>query len=141
MLKIDLTDLLREVGSEAEVTEEEKVNYPEDNLILTKPVKIKAHLVNTGVSVLLSGEAETEVELTCSRCLERYHQPLSFKIKEEHSSAPPMAKKAKEVELKEKDFVFGIEEDNTLDLSEIIRQNLLLVLPIKPLCKPDCKSK
>ena len=28
--------------------------------------------------------------------------------------------------------------DNTLDLGEIIRQHIVLHLPLKPLCRPDC---
>lgn len=137
-MKIDLTELLRRVGNTAEIEEEEKVSYPEDGLILSQAVGIKAYLLNTGTSVLLKGEAKTEATLTCARCLKEYKEPLAVKIEEEYSKKPPLPKRAKEVGLKEEDFVYTIGKDNTLDLSETIRQNLLLALPIKPLCKPDC---
>ena len=39
----------------------------------------------------------------------------------------------------EDDLVFPIESDNTVDLGEAIRQNMLLSIPMKPLCKADCK--
>lgn len=137
IVKIDLTELLRKVGNTAEIEEAEKTSYPEDNLVLSQPVEIKAQLLNTGSSVLLKGKVKTEAVLTCSRCLKEYRQPLSVKIEEEYSKTPPLPKKAKEVELKAEDFVYSIEKDNTLDLSEAIRQNLLLALPIKPLCEED----
>ncbi|MBI5078545.1 hypothetical protein HZB08_00795, partial [Candidatus Saganbacteria bacterium] len=58
---------------------------------------------------------------------------------EEYAKTLPEAKvkKGKEIELKEADFVYSIEKDNSLDLDEIVRQNLLLALPIKPLCRQE----
>ena len=138
-MEIDLTGLLKAVGNELDIEEQESASYPEDNLILTQPVKIKAHLISTGLSVLLKGVIESEVQVECSRCLKGFKMPLSVKIEEEYSKSNPVPKgDKKEVELKEKDFVFTIGQDNILDLAETIRQNLLLALPIKLLCRPDC---
>lgn len=140
-MKIDLTDLLREVGREADIEKEEGVSYPEDGLPLTRPIKIKIHLVNTGPSVLLEGTAETEVEVECSRCGKKFRLPLTANISEEYSKNIPRKPVKKGIELKEEDFVYPIEKDNTLDLGETIRQNLLLVLPIMPLCKQACEGE
>jgi uncharacterized protein len=139
-VKIDLTELLQKVGNEAEVEQEDKVSFPDDDLNLTKPVKIKAHLVNTGTSVLMRGKAETEAELECSRCLKKFKFPLSIELEEEFTKNPFVPKKSKEIELKPEDFVSPIEKDSTIDLTELIRQDLLLALPIKTLCSPDCKG-
>ncbi len=139
-MKIDLTELLQKVGNEADLEETEKISFPEDNLALVQPVKAELHLVNTGVSVLVKGKIETEAELECSRCLKTFKLPLSVKIEEEFSRRIPEHKKGGEIELKEEDFVYPIGKDNSIDLTEVIRQNLLLALPIKTLCKPDCKG-
>jgi uncharacterized protein len=139
---LDLTELLRKAGNEVDVVEEEKLNFPEDNLILTEPVKINIHLTNTGTMVLLKGSFETKVELECARCLKKFIAPLRTEVEEEYAKIPPQPRipKEKEVELKEEDFVYPIGEDNILDLEEIIRQNLILALPIKPLCQENCKG-
>jgi uncharacterized protein len=139
-VKIDLTELLRKVGSEADVEQTEKVSFPEDNLNLTEPVKIKIHLINTGTSVLMSGVAQTEAELECSRCLKIFKLPLSVKIEEEFTKEPFAPKSGKEIELREEDFTSPIEKDNTIDLTELIRQGLLLAMPIKTVCSTDCKG-
>jgi len=139
-VKIDLTELLQKVGDEADVEQEEKVSFPEDNLNLTKPVKINVHLIDTGSSVLMNGTAETEVELECSRCLKKFQYPLAIKLNEEFTRDPFVPKSTKEIELKEEDFAYPIEKDNTIDLTELIRQDLSLALPIKTLCTPDCKG-
>lgn len=138
-MKIDLTELLRRVGNDADFEQEVTVSFPEDGLSLTKPVKVTARLINTGELVLLRGKFETEVVLECSRCGQKFLAPLSCRINEEYSKELPVtgSKGKRETELKEEDFVYSFGQDNLLDLDEIIRQNLLLALPIKPLCDKE----
>lgn len=141
-MKIDLTELLRKIGEEADLTLEEKASYPEDGLSLTQPVKINLHLINTGPSVLLTGSVKTEAELECARCLKKFRQPLKFTISEEYSRVRPQIKPGtgkKELELTDQDFVYPIEKDSTIDIGETIRQNLCLAMPIKPLCRANCQ--
>jgi len=137
---IDLTDLLRVVGNEADIEQAEEIGLAEDGLVLASPVKVDLHLVNTGYSVLLKGTFEAVVELDCSRCLKKMRQELRVPVSEEYGRPSPMPK-AKITELKEEDFVYPLGEDNLLDLTELIRENLLLALPIKPLCQEACKGE
>lgn len=141
-MKIDLTEVLRKVGNESHLHLENTMSFPDDGLVLTRPVQVDIDLVNTGDSVLLQGSLSTEAELVCSRCSQNYQKSLAVKLKEEYvKDNLPLSGNAKNkgVELKEEDFVYPIEKDNTIDLTEIIRQNLLLTLPIKNLCGEECK--
>ena len=142
-MKLDLSELLREVGKTADIKESEVVSYPEDNLILTQPVEMKLHLLNAGETVLMDGSVKTEVELECGRCLNKFPAPLVVSIDEEFNKTIPQpeGKRKKERELHAEDFVSSIESDDTLDISEIVRQNLLLALPIKPLCSENCPGQ
>lgn len=137
-MKIDLTELLQKVGNEADVEQSQEVTFPDDGLNLTKPARIRLHLVNTGDLVLINGQIETEAELECSRCLKTYMIPMAVNINEEFSRQPPEFKNGGGIELREKDFVYPIEKDNTIDLTDVLRQNLLLAIPMKTLCSPDC---
>ena len=139
-MKIDLTELLRKVGNEADVEVTEKMSFPEDGLTLTKPVNINLHLVNTGASVVLDGGAETEAELDCSRCLKKFQLPLKVEFSEEFARNPYLPRHGGETELKEEDFVSAIEKNNSIDLTDLVRQELLLSLPIKTLCRENCKD-
>jgi len=136
-MRIDLTELLLDVGNVADIERSEPVSFKEDNLVLTEPVKIMLQVFNTGTSVLVRGTFTTVVELECSRCLENYQHPVKIELEEEFSHNPLNFSKG-EVEIKAQDFVYPIEEDNTIDLTEVIRQNLMLALPMKTLCQPDC---
>ncbi len=144
-MKIDLTELLREVGNEAEVDsaiEGKTVSDPEANLVLAQPVKLNLHLINTGDSILVKGTIETQAEVECSRCLKKVDLPLKVMLDEEFSrnlTGIPQNKKG-DRELRNADFVCPIEKDNSIDTSEIVRQNLMLAIPIKNLCRPDCEG-
>ena len=148
-MKIDVTDLLKSFGAELKLDRSETLSFPplgdadkEDRLVLTSPVSVKVKLTNTGRSVLVSGTLKTTVRMTCSRCLKNFDLPVILSIEEEYSKSAPVIrikKAGEEIELKEKDFVFEIGEDNIIDLGEAIRQNVIVSLPIKPICNKACK--
>jgi uncharacterized protein len=89
----------------------------QNHQILTAPVRMNVHAEALGDEILALIKAETRASLECSRCLEVFGRPLEARL-ELHV---PM--KGTEVELDEE-----------------IRQSFLLALPVKPLCRPDCKG-
>jgi uncharacterized protein len=140
-IKIDITPLLKSVGNKIRIDEQETVSYPEDGLDLTSPVKVEGEMVNAGRGILFEGLVSTRLKLNCSRCLKEIEVPLSFEMEEEfrrHRHESPDRKK--ERELKDDDFFSEISSDNTIDLSEALRQELLTELPIQPLCSEECKG-
>jgi uncharacterized protein len=146
VVKIDVTDLLKSVGAELKINKIESLIFPaddakdEDALVLTSPVQVKLKLTNTGETILVSGTVKTDIKLCCCRCLKDFKYPISIKIEEEYSKkSSAVRSKIKEVELKEKDFVFEIGGNNIIDLDEAIRQNLIVNVPIKPICSKTCK--
>lgn len=142
-MKIDVSHILKAAGEEEVVRFDDVLRYQDENVKITSPVKINAKLVNTGKSILLTGTAELKAELTCCRCLKKFKYPVKLELEDEYSIATLHAKAKKEneeIELKDDDFVFEIGGDNTIDLFEAIRQNLLTAIPIKPLCNNKCKG-
>ncbi len=140
-MKIDVGDLLKRVGKVMRVEAKETLSLEEDGLSLNGPVAVYVKLTNIGDSILLSGKFKASVRLNCVRCLKDFDQPLSVEVEEEYSRDPKVFdKKGEEIELKDADFIFKIGEDNSIDLGEAIRQNILTALPIKPLCRKSCKG-
>jgi uncharacterized protein len=144
-MKIDLTELLQSNGNEAKVETQissQEINLIDESLHLAKPVQISLQLINTGEMVLVHGHAETQLNLECSRCLKSFEQPMSIKINEEYAiKADPLNNiRQKDIELHSSDFASHIGKDKTIDLTDMIRQNLLLVLSQKPLCDKNCQG-
>lgn len=140
-IRIDITPLLKSVGSSINIDESEKVSYPEDGLTLVSPVHVTGTFTNSGNVILFKGKAETTARYICSRCLAEIDRPLKIEIEEEYKQrGVGRGEKNKGGRLKEEDFVFEVEPDNTIDLSEAIRQDLITELPIQPLCSENCKG-
>lgn len=103
----------------------------------SSPVRGKLTLTRTDRSILVKGAVDSEVELTCGRCLNLFRCPLALNIEEEFfpttdiisgAALPPSA------DLEH----FTIDEHHILDLTEALRQCALLAIPMKPLCREDC---
>lgn len=92
-------------------------------------------VTRTGKGIIIRGEAEVEVELTCSRCLDIYLQPIRFRIEEE---AIYLQRTSEDIPLFEEVDGYTIDGHNMLNLGELLREYALLNLPMKALCKPDC---
>jgi len=97
---------------------------------------------NTGDLLLVRGELHTSVEMECSRCLRLFEMPLICEVEEQVQlraiAARPFEHPQVTIIPEEGDTLFL--EGNLLDLTELIRQMVLVSLPIKPLHSPDCKG-
>ena len=79
--------------------------------------------------IILNANLKGNLELICSRCLDTFIYPIDIDIEERFTNN-------KELEDQEIMFVDG----DTLDITEIIENSIISTLPIKRLCKEDCKG-
>ena len=85
--------------------------------------------------VLLSAKVKATVQLNCSRCL------TTYTMESELTPSIIIRPRASEDLLEEADdpdssVVFG--DEDSFDVAEILVQELMLELPMKPLCADDC---
>lgn len=138
-MKLDLSEIATIPGSFAEV--EIDVTLKEvEGMTLTAPIRGKLYASSTGRVLLLEGAVDTEVELVCFRCGTLYNQPVHAEFQEDfvvHTGATPTQGPRVEEEEAPEARVF-IEGTLDLNLDELLRQSILLALPLKPLCAEDC---
>ena len=89
-----------------------------------------AQVGRTPQGLILTGAFEGNTDLECVRCLKSYSHHLIWNFTELYS----FSHKA----VSETDLI--IPEDAQIDLAEMLREYALLEVPIKPICKPDCKG-
>jgi uncharacterized protein len=96
-----------------------------------------AKIIHTTRGVFVQCDLNAEVRLVCSRCLEAFLCPINFTAEEEFL---PVADVSDDLALcsREQSEGFTIDDRNIVDLDELIRQYVLLNLPMKPLCRSDC---
>lgn len=102
-------------------------------------VQGKIRLMHTHRGILAKGTLNTEIELTCSRCLSLFPCPLTLNIEEEFLATIDVASGAP-LPLPNEPGCFTIDENHIIDLTEAIRQYALLTIPMKPLCREDCSG-
>lgn len=101
--------------------------------------KLRARVERAGKDVFIRGEASAVLTLSCSRCLGRFESGLSIPL---YVAFCPEAEGAgKEThELTPDEMDTGFYRDEEIDLSELTREQVLLNMPMKPLCAETCKG-
>lgn len=89
-------------------------------------------------TLYLEGSLRTEVEMACSRCLEVTRLPISAPFK--YILTPAQTEHPEEQELNAEDMDFVSYSDNLIDLDPLITEQILLQIPMKVLCREDCKG-
>ena len=89
-------------------------------------------------TVFIEGSASTTIEAPCSRCLAMATLPVSSSFK--YTFAPPPAQPQEEWKLNAEDLDFAYYEEDTIDLDALIFEQIILQIPIKPLCTEACKG-
>ncbi len=112
-----------------------------DDVLVVDSCQVKVHadlsLVRLKRSVLVTGRAEARPRQTCSRCLQEFDLTVPFKIEEEFVQTVDVDS-GLPLEVAAEPDTFAIDEKHIIDISEALRQYLILALPMKPLCQPDC---
>ncbi|MFC1865609.1 DUF177 domain-containing protein [Chloroflexota bacterium] len=132
-MKINVSQLLKEsIGTEQDYKIKGNVNIMENGS--NNAVLGKVSLIRTNRSILAKGEFNTGIDIDCSRCLNRFSFSVKLDFEEEYF---PLIYTDADLPPDEAD-AFTIDENNTIDLAEVIRQYALIALPMKPLCSEDC---
>lgn len=119
-----------------EITQERSLGF-----VPSGPVEVQGELTKTGQGILFRGRIKGKIRLQCSRCLESFLKGLNEPVGLEWRliSAPlKPSDKGKEAGLKIEDLESGLVQDGVLDLSENILEEVILTIPIQPLCRESC---
>jgi|SRR5208283_543509 len=133
-MKIVISEIPEE-GIDLEFNE----NIALESVKTASPMHAVLNIRTIGSEVVVNGILEGEVELVCSRCLNAFtlgvqpqinvvYEPSEVINKEEHHK------------LKRDELDTGFYKNDTLDTDEVLLEQLLLNLPMKPLCSPECKG-
>jgi uncharacterized protein len=144
---LDLTDVLRDSGTSVEKPIDIPAGTVLDEWELTEPVEGWVRASNARRNVVVRGRAKTTVKMECSRCLCEFSQPLEFDlditVPISHfntflGAAAVEADENDDGDELTRDDINALFQEHSLDVSELVRQAIVLAAPIQPLCRPDC---
>ncbi len=130
-VRVNVAALRRKPGAALRVSEEMELpplRHEGAEVGFPSPLLVEAELTNARLALLVRGEATGEVALTCDRCLAVFRRPVRFSFLEEYRFEGAGGDEARRL------------EGDEIDLEEPVREHLLLSLPIKKLCRPDCRG-
>jgi len=95
---------------------------------------ICAELTSYGLKI--QGNVSTNIDLTCDRCLEKFTRVVEIAIDEDYIFGTLVPQGVKEYELRNND----LDGDETIDITDLVYQAILLEQPSQILCLDDCKG-
>jgi uncharacterized protein len=125
------------VGTSLEADIHEEHIQLDEELKIIGPANGHARIRRINQDVLVDGWIDLVLEMTCTRCLKVFEQTMHVPFEERFYPTVDVVTGAPThpVDVEE---AFPIDEHHLLDLSELIRQQILLDIPIVTLCKEDC---
>jgi uncharacterized protein len=103
------------------------------------PVEYELHVRKFEDGIQLTGPVTCLLSLSCGRCLEDFQYTIrtSLDIEVTQESSFP---ETDELELKSGDLDVYYFENNEIDLNPLIYEEVLLNIPMKPLCSEECQG-
>jgi uncharacterized protein len=89
-----------------------------------------ARVSRTPQGLLVQGEFSGKKGEECVRCLAEFDQPLSTSFNELFAFSHRSASESGLI----------LPEDANIDLEPLVREYILIEVPINPICRPDCKG-
>jgi len=112
--------------------------FPLDEEWLAEDVEGTVRLTRLADEILASITAKGSVELECVRCLNAYSQPFSTKFAAEFRPTVEVRTGVQIPVENDEDERFTIDANHELDITEVLRQEIVVALPMRAICGPDC---
>ena len=138
-MKLDLTRYRQPVSHFGRTFQPEEVGGDADAYRIVTPVELEFDIHKDKNRFRLGGRVRAELELACSRCVEPYRFPIDAQFDQRYLPASQASTEA-EREVEEDDLETSYYTDDQIDLSQLMREQFYLALPMKPLCQDDCKG-
>ena len=138
-MRIDVRELeLGPLALKGEILQSELGFDPSEIQVLAQ-IQIDLMAERQALEVRIRGRLRTDVGLACSRCLEPVQFPVTTEFDQfyESNAEHPLHG---EIALHERDTEIGFFSGDFIEVSDIAREQILLSLPMKPICREDCKG-
>lgn len=146
-MRVNVADIKLETGSHKTVPVEVAVEPAElggQPIQFDRPFEGEAEIWNVGDRLLVRAHLSGEALLQCSRCLSAFSMPLDISFEEEFvegtEPAPGDEDDDDEEEMEESGRAVTYYAGDEIDLTQPLRENVLLEVPMKPLCDEDCRG-
>ncbi|MDA2928370.1 DUF177 domain-containing protein [Acidobacteria bacterium AH-259-O06] len=109
-------------------------------MALQRPVRSELRVSLSGGQVLVVGEVQADLQVVCCRCLKPFPHRIRKGFEVEYWPDPALEAEGEEFGLTYTDLVIGFYRKDRLDVSAVISEQIVLEMPMKPVCQEACKG-
>jgi uncharacterized protein len=125
-----------------ETLERGQIEFASENLEQASPLHAVGSaelLKNSGGELRVQGRYTVDLTAQCDRCLVDARFPLDAGFDLFYKPMSVIAR-SEEIEIDEGEAQIGFYENGGLELEDILREQVLLALPMQRVCREDCKG-
>jgi uncharacterized protein len=137
---IEIEDLTDEPLIFHHVFPEGEILLAHEDAALNEPVNTDFVLTHRGRDLQVDGTVETGIRYICSRCLKEFSRHLSSSFDLSYAPQPRVERENDEIALKYEDMEVGFYDGVRLDVNLMALEQIELSLPMKFVCREDCKG-
>lgn len=122
-------------------------DFDEEELKIDNPISALQRPAHSEVKVSLWGERLSvegklvaDLVLTCSRCLKPFTRKIQKGFELEYRPDPVVETEGEDLGLTYTDLEIGFYRDDRLDLGAVVSEQIVLEIPMKPICQEACKG-
>ena len=116
----------------------QQCHFPQDIGKFIAPIHLDARVRKVGEEIQIEGRVSSALQMNCARCLRPHREDLDESFDVTYLPYPEELDSKDELELDEADMNIVYYTGEEIDLTELVRDQVLLLIPVKPLCKADC---
>ena len=136
-MELNVSQLLMEPsGSRREYDLDDWLSLDEGHRDLI--VRGRVSLLRTNKSVWVSAGLRSALKRQCGRCLVEYSHAIDFQLEEEYVPTLNPLTGGRVPPPSDGSDYYLIDENHTLDLTEPVREYIIMSEPMKPLCSQGC---
>ncbi len=138
-MRIELDQLEGSEGRFAHAYGAGELDLEDERVRLRGASEISGRLVRDRNKVVLTGNLSAIAQVDCDRCLRAVEVPVEtdFKLRyvtvQDYESLPAAA-------LEDEDLALSVFDGEAIDIDEVMREQVLLAVPLRTVCREDCKG-
>jgi uncharacterized protein len=138
-MRIELENLEGRKGDFAHVYQPDDLNSVDERVKLSGPATVNGKIRLSGNEVFVNGHVDTRAQVECDRCLKPVEVPVSADFELDYITGSEYESTAA-AELTDAEMSVSVFDGEAIDVDEIVKEQILLAVPTRMLCREDCKG-
>ena len=138
-MRIELVDLEGGKGEFAQLYQPDELDLTDERVTLCGGASLTGEVRQSGAEVIVTGHLKACAQVECDRCLKPLEIPVESDFSVEYITDSDY-ESSQTAELTEDLLAVSVFDGQGIDLDEIAKEQILLAVPTRSLCRDDCKG-